>query len=378
MHATSLCKLFTQWRAAVLEQPLADFSGLKSGVPGYCRVAPRSATQLCEILRIAAERNIAVRIRAQGHSLNGSSLPRAGELLVSTHALRQIRFEQPGTVTAGSGIVLWVLERVLNKHGFALPVLNDGYPGPSVGGYLASGGFGPGSAAHGGFWDNVLEVVCVDGLGQLRRVAKGEPLFPWLFGSMGQLGVFVEAKLAIVAHAESPMARYPAGKRLSAPRLVGRAVPDGLPAGEDERLFWFTLFVPDEDLEQGLVDLATLERRHRGALQFAERYRYPIRPRGIAPPLLYPEARPFTATGAWGWLDDKGAAGVERLQELEHGFMALATRRAHYRRYLQSELPSGPGVYAGYFEPRIYAAFRALKSELDPKMLLDPGTVFEP
>lgn len=364
------------FRPALVERPLADFSRLRFGAAGYCEVVPRTIGVVSQIVQAARERGVPLRLRAQGHSLNGASLPDAGELLLSTRSFRGVRFDEPGTVTAGCGVVLWILQYILRRHGFDLPVLNDGYPGPSVGGYLAAGGFGPRSALYGGFWDNVREVHMVDGSGRPRRVGAADPLFPWLFGSMGQLGVFVGAKLAIIPRPDVPPAPYPVGRTLVAPELAMPKVPPEFAAGDEESLFWFTLFVPDEALEPALRRLTELERAHGSALRFQERYRYPIRSRGLMPPLIYPQARPVTATGAWGWLSDQSAVGVEKLLEFDRRFGALAASEPHYRRYVQSELPAGPAVYERCFGPQAYGEFRRLKAELDPAALLNRGTVF--
>ena len=341
-----------------------------------CQVAPRKVETITRIIRLANERSIPLRVRAQGHSLNGSSIPSPAELLVATHNFRQVRFEEAGTVTVGSGVVLWVLQYILRQRGFDLPVLNDGYPGPSVGGYAAAGGFGPRSAVFGGFWDNVIELRFVDGLGNARQATCADPLFPWLFGSMGQLGILIDAKLAIIPRDGSGAPPYPAGTSLLAPQLAAPKVPPEFATSGDERLFWFTLFTPDEFLDDAHRELIALERRHSATLRFQERYRYPIRQRGMTLPLVYPYARPFTATGAWGWLIDSSRLGIAGLQEFDREFMALAASKPHYRRYVQSELPSGPDIYRRCFGEKNYEALSRLKTELDPNRVLNRDTVF--
>jgi FAD/FMN-containing dehydrogenase len=343
----------------------------------YCEVAPRTADAAARIVRAAGERGVALRTRAQGHSLNGASLPRGDELLFATRNLRQVRFEQPGSVTAACGVVLWVLRYLLRRRGFDLPVLNDGYPGPTVGGYIAAGGFGPRSALYGGFWDNVLELRLIDGSGEIHCITRDDGRFPWLFGSMGQLGVLLDARLAIVP-ADGPAAApaYPLGGSLTAPQLVQPKVPAEFTAQGDESLFWFTLFVPDERIDEAHADLTQLERRHRGALRFQERYRYPIRNRGRVAPLVYPHPRSFTATGAWGWLADASEASVTRLLEFDRDFMSLAQSSPDYRRYVQSELARGPEAYERCFGAALYAELGRLKTELDPAGLFNRGSVF--
>jgi len=374
--AAALQELFAEFHATLAEAPLGDFSGLHAGTPGFVEVVPRNAGGAQRIVQKAFEQGIPLRLRAQGHSLNGASLPHQGELLFSMRNLRHVRFERPGTVTAGAGVVLWILQYLLRRHGYDLPVLNDGYPGPSVGGYLAAGGFGPRSSRYGGFWDNVLEVRLLDGRGEIARVAADDPRFPWLFGAMGQLGIVLDATLAIVPMRPEASPPYPEGRALVAPLLAPPKIPPEYAAGADESLFWFTLFVPDERIDEAHGALSALERRHASALRFQERYRYPIALHRWLPPLLYPEARAITATGAWGWLRDKSASGTERLLEFDRDFMALAEGEPAFRRYVQSELPGGPGVYERCFGAQALAGLGRLKAELDPRLLFNRGSVF--
>lgn len=375
-QAQALFDRFARWRPALSRHPLTDFSARTDGIPSYCEVAPRSVEAVGAIVREAHGLGVPLRCRAQGHSLNGSSLPRPGELLLRLHGLQRLRFEVPGTVTAGAGIVLWMLQGALRAHGFDLPVLNDGYPGPSVGGFVCAGGFGPGSAEHGGLWDNVTQVLLVDGRGELRRIGAGDAEFPWLFGSMGQLGVIVEVTLAIVPLAAG-RAAYPQGKTLTLPAMDPiMEVPPEYAVGEDERLFWFTLFVPQERVARAHGELQALEQRHATALRYAERYRYPIRRRGVDAPLVYPDAAAFTATGAWGWLLTSAPQALQKLLEFERDFMALATGTPGYRRYVQSELPAGPETYVRAFGEGIYNRFREVKARFDPGSILNRGSVF--
>jgi FAD/FMN-containing dehydrogenase len=350
---------------------ITDFSGLRSSAASYSAAQPRSAQDLVRVVRAACDSGQAVRTRGQGHSLNGASLPAADELLIDTRNLRTLRFAQPGAIRVGAGAVLWIVQAVLRARGFELPVLNDGYAGPTVGGYIAAGGFGPGSGSHGGFWDNVIELTLVDGRGELRRVGADDALFPWLFGSMGQLGIVAEATLRILGERE-----FPAGKSGMVPRLAPQHVPLAYAPQGDERLFWFTLFVPDAQVEEAHRELRALEARHGRALRYAERYTYAIRHRRRVAPLVYPQARGFSATGAWGWLADASESSVARLLDFDRDFMALAQSRPDWRRYVQSELARGPEVYERCFGAALYAELGRLKAELDPKGLFNRGSVF--
>ena len=352
---------------------ITDFSGLRSSAERFSVAVPRSAGELAALVRSAGERGLRLRIRGQGHSLNGASLPAADEVLVDLRDLRMLRFTEPGSVTVGAGAVLWIVQAVLREQGFDLPVLNDGYPGPTVGGYMAAGGFGPGSGTHGGFWDNVVEITLVDGRGELRKVTPSDALFPWLFGAMGQLGIVAEARLSVLS---LNTAEYPMGKAGVLRRLAQQHVPLAMAPKDDERLFWFTLFVPDEEVGDAHRELRALESRHAQALRYAERYTYAVRHRGRVAPLVYPDARNFTATGAWGWLADASEGSIALLSDFDRDFMALAHSRPGWRRYVQSELASGPDVYARCFGAARYGELGRLKAELDPQGLLNRGSVF--
>ncbi len=126
----------------------------------------------------------------------GSSLPRAGGL-VDTSGLTWVReVRRPGTVTCGAGV-----SADAERHRAASRVDPSGCErrirGTERGGYLAAGGFGPGSRAHGGFWENVYCVALLTS--GCRPSRRDSPLFPWLFGAMGQLGIVVELTLDLVA-----------------------------------------------------------------------------------------------------------------------------------------------------------------------------------
>lgn len=376
---SALFDAFARWHPRLVDKGLRDFSGLRTGAAPFCRIAPRKQESISEIIKTAKEHQRPIRLRAQGHSLNGSSLPSDGELLLSSNNIRQVRFLKPGTVTVGSGVVLWILQRILREIGFDLPVLNDGYPGPTVGGYLSAGGFGPRSARYGGYWDNVMGVSLIDGRGQLLHVNADDKLFPWLFGSMGQLGMVFEVTLSIIPREDAETTAYPHGKAMVAPQLVDPPLPPEFATEKDESLFWFTLFVPDAHLEAAHRDLRELELKHQSVLRFQQRYNYPIRFLGNAiPPLIYGEGIDLTATGAWGWLTDSSPQGLESLTEFDGDFQQMITQNPHYRRYVQSELPSSPEIYQQCFGLPTYTAFREIKRQLDPGYLFNRGSVFSP
>ncbi|WP_437970528.1 FAD-binding oxidoreductase [Sorangium sp. So ce260] len=378
-------ELFSAFAPRVISGPITHFGRLRQSADTFCEIAPASGAELADAIGTAHRHGVPVRIRGQGHALNGASLPAAHELLLRTERLGDVRFETEGTVTAGAGVVLWSLRSVVERHGYTVPVVNDGYAGPSVAGFVAAGGFGPRSNLHGGFWENVAALTLVDGTGRLKRIDRSEALFPWLFGAMGQLGVVVEATLDIVPLDTAPPdgaspPPYPAGAGASreliaaSPELQGSG-PDE--AERDERLLWFTLFTPGRSLARAQARLAALEAEHAGLLSYRQRYAYPIRQRRPVPALVYPRHEPFFAIGSWGALrlPPGDAAGPLRAHGEE--LTRIATELG-CRRYVQSETTCDVDAYRACFGEETHEAFRGLKAQQDPGLILNRGSVFTP
>ncbi|WP_437329382.1 FAD-binding oxidoreductase [Sorangium sp. So ce381] len=375
-----LRELFSAFDPRVISGPISHYGGLRQSAETFCEIAPASSAEIADALGTAYRHGVPVRIRGQGHGLNGASLPGAGELLLRTERLGDVRFEAEGTVTAGGGAVLWDVRDVVERHGFTVPVVNDGHAGPSVAGFIAAGGFGPGSSLHGGFWENVAAVTLVDGTGRLRRVGRGDALFPWLFGAMGQLGVVAEATLELVPRDRADPPPYPTGSGaarevVAASRELKGPGPDEYE--RDEQLVWFTLFTPGKRLAVAQARIAALEAAHAGLLDYRRRYAYPIRQRRPVPPLVYPRDEPFFAVGSWGALrlPPGDAAGPLRAyaEELTRHAVELGCRR-----YIQSEATWDVDAYRACFGDETYEALRKLKAQHDPALLLNRGAVFAP
>ena len=295
--------------------------------------------QAAELLREAHERGIPVRIRGRAHSMNGTAVPRDGELLLTTDSLSHFAFEEEGTVTVGAGAAVWDVDRMLETHGFSLLMCNDGgAAASSVGGFASAGGIGERSWLHGGFWETVAELTLVTRDGAVLRCTPEHPLFRWVFGAMGRLGVIVEAKLRIEPLGSRP---YPMGVR----GTIARSEPQW------PHDVWLTLFVPPplEDAARGAI--ADLGRRHRHAWTPRHDFRYFIRFLTFNPPLVYPRNESFVAVGLWGTAADDD---FPALRALERDFAALAASHPSYRRYIQTELTFEDVDYPAYFGSEVW------------------------
>lgn len=349
--------------AASTPRLVKDYGGLHSSAEAYSQVHPSSLEEIVAVVRKANQESTPIRIRGKAHSMNGSTLPRANETLLLTDRLRSYRFEEPDSITVGAGMGMYELRAFLEARGYALPVVNDGIGGPSVGGYIAAGGIGSGSRQHGGFWENVLEMTLVTGAGEVLRLTPKDDLFPWMFGSMGQLGVIVSAKLKILGGEGSP---YPFGEEGTVPP---REVVDS------EHLLWFTLFVPTEELETAKTALHRIREAHAKTLKYRRDYVYPIKFARFHPKLVFPLDQDFVGVGVWGKPMTKDTS---LWMAVERDVMDLvkAHRDKSYRRYIQTEIVAPDTDYRAYFGDAVYEEFLALKKRLDPNFLLACGTVF--
>lgn len=324
---------------------------------------------LQEVLRRAHAERQPVRLRANGHSMNGLANPRAGEWLLNMTPCRSYELGRAGTVTVGAGAAIWDVHRELARHGSGLKVFNDGgAAASSVGGYLSAGGFGAPSQVHGGFWESVRRVRLVDGTGTLHDIGRDHPDFPWLFGAMGQLGVACELELATLGTGR------PAGRD----GLAGEITPS---AQHWEPVLWFTLFVPVADGRQAQRALIEIGSTHRRAWRGRWPYAYLIRFHRFTPPLVSPHAGDLAAVGIWGDCLDrgewKGGFDWDAVAGIRSAIHELLRQNPTWRRYVQTE-HTPPGFdFSTCFDPATFGRFRERKRRYDPAGILSPG-VFDP
>lgn len=371
---------------------LYDYGKLYAGTDHYPVVFPADADELCEIVRRARQHRIPLRVRASGHTFNGASLPREGELLIRMDRLNHFRFDAPGTLTAGAGALVWDVRDLAVEHGLNMPVYNGGWAGPTLGGYLNAGGFAKGglSAYFGGLWENVEVITFIDGHGEVRTVERDDPLFPWMFGSYGQLGLVVEVKLTMLYSSRNPARTYPHGlagtipaRQTDDPKLNDLAPRErGQP-----HLFWFSLLVAPADEQRAWRDLDALVTAHPGYLKPDGGWAGPIRDgqhigyhyviefRRFNPPLVYPRAETFLVMGVMSLLPSGDEESNRRLLALERDFIRLATAGG-YRLYLQAENFGRQIDFRRYYGDAIFGEFQRNKHECDPAGIFNPGIVF--
>lgn len=344
---------------------LSDYSYYHQSAENYAASDFEHLADIQKRIALAYQNNTPLRIRGKGHSMNGNSLPREKEHLLSTAECVHFRFEQPGTITVGAGSAIWDVNLLLKTYGYELYVVNDGNaPAASVGGYLSAGGFGEHSALYGGFWETVEKVVLINGKGEVMESVWGDGWFEWLFGSMGQLGLVYEMSLKIKPLQGSEPA-YPLG-------VVGRVEQSHY---DWEKIAWYNLFTTQEHYELAFQELVLLSQIHK--LTWASRpiYKYHIAFKRFNPPLLFPPQEDFIVLGVWGAPWDEQRFNIAAIKQLEQDFTDIIQEHPYFRRYIQTEFLFENFDYKTYFGESLFADFQKIKRALDPKGIFGKGVL---
>jgi decaprenylphospho-beta-D-ribofuranose 2-oxidase len=165
-------------------------------------VQPDSVEQLQELIRGAPPRSLIA--RGLGRSYGDAAQLNDGTV-IELPAFDRIELDAAsGTVTAGAGVSLDQILRVIVPAGFFLPV-TPGTRNVTVGGAIAADVHGKNHHVDGSFGNHVQRLLLVDGTGTLRdltpsgRGSVDEAEFFWAtVGGMGLTGVIVEATFSLI------------------------------------------------------------------------------------------------------------------------------------------------------------------------------------
>ena len=170
-------------------------------------VFARSAEDIVETLRIAAEIGVPVTPRAGGTGKTGGAVPVAGGIVLLTEGLKSIKEIDRRDLVAvvEPGVLLGDLHAACEAEGLFYPPDPSSWATCCLGGNLAENAGGPRAVKYGVTRDYVLglETVLMGGerLRVGRRTSKGVTgydLTALLVGSEGTLGVFTEATLRLI------------------------------------------------------------------------------------------------------------------------------------------------------------------------------------
>lgn len=379
-----------------------DYGKLYKSREHFQSFRPKSISEATDFMQYAYKQNTCLRFRGSGHTFNGVTMPETAEILVYTDQIKHFRFEADGTLTAGAGAMVWDVRDLARDYGHDLKVFNGGWAGPSVGGYISAGGFGKGnlSKTNGGLWESINYIRFIDAAGTLQTIQKTDPIFPWLFGSYGQLGLIVEANFQLVK--KTPIQLFLQNisfKNLDLPlNLAGEILKrqvddplDNLKSAADldpNILFWFSLLVDPQQEKQAWQDLSQWLEQYPNTLK-AEGgwhgplkdgvpigYHYVIKYKKFHPPLIYPEAKDFLVIGVMSKLEVTKTGAISDILKVENSFIELA-EKGGYKLYLQAENFGKRVDFERYYGSTIYQQFLKIKERFDPQHRINRGVFFK-
>ncbi|XRQ03483.1 FAD-binding oxidoreductase [Actinomadura welshii] len=171
------------------------------GVEPALVAAPKNAAEAADVMRVAAEKDLAVVPRGAETRLDWGMPPRRCDLLVDTHRLDALVEHTAGDLVAKAeaGLPMERLAGRLAERGQRL-ALDVPLPGSTVGGTIATGASGPLRTLYGTPRNLVigLTIVRADGKvarsgGKVVKNVAGYDLGRLLAGSYGTLGLIVDA-----------------------------------------------------------------------------------------------------------------------------------------------------------------------------------------
>ena len=340
-------------------------------------------------IREAAGRGAALCIRGGGSKDFYGNPPR-GEVLDTRSHAGIVSYEPTElVVTARCGTLLSDLEASLAEQGQILPFEPPRFgAGATLGGCIAAGLSGPRRASAGSVRDFLLGATILDGRGQrlafggqvMKNVA-GYDVSRLLAGSMGTLGLILEASLKVLPRppAERTLAfEMPQAKALdSLNRWAGRPLPLSASAWQDGelrlRLSGASSAVraaaeslggePVIDAEAAAFWTAMREQTEPFFAGATPLWRLSLP--SHAPVLELPGAQLIEWGGALRWLKSGADASLVR---------AAAARAGGHATLFRAEDKSA-GAFAP-LPPGLARLHRELKAAFDPAGLLNPGRLY--
>jgi len=192
--------LHRQLRAAGLETLDPGLFAKDFGNTGERRplaaVRAGNEDEIAAALNVGRSLRIPVTVRGAGHSSNGQTLSDGMVLVLVARGERTVEPTTDGAFRVFAGARWLRVEKALNEHGWACPVLTD-YLDLSVGGTLSVGGYGVRSIARGAQVDHVRRIRLVLPSGERRWCSPTESsqLFDFALAGWTPIGVISDVEL---------------------------------------------------------------------------------------------------------------------------------------------------------------------------------------
>jgi len=176
------------------------------GVIPQVVVMPATVEEVAEVMRLASREDAAVIPWGRGTTMSLGNTPRRYDIALCLSHLNAVVEYEPADVTATvqAGKTLADFQRQLAEHGQFLALDPPSAQETTIGGILAANASGPSRHAYGTARDLILGMRAVQADGRIikagGRVVKnvaGYDLSRLFIGSLGSLGIIVEASLRL-------------------------------------------------------------------------------------------------------------------------------------------------------------------------------------
>lgn len=202
-------------------------------------VRPTSTEEVAETVRVAYKHGIPVVPFGGGTGMGGGAVPVEDCILVDTRGLNRIlEIDKSNmTVTVQAGITISELNDELAKYNLWWPHDPESKPVSTVGAAIACDNDGTFGIKYGKPADYLLDVVIVDGRGEIVRLghrkaacsSTGYKLHWLMVGAEGTLGIITEATLRVFAKPETRVVEAAVFRSLSsAVSVLERMIQAGL------------------------------------------------------------------------------------------------------------------------------------------------------
>jgi FAD/FMN-containing dehydrogenase len=172
-----------------------------------CVVRPASADEVADVLRACSAAGVGVVPQGGNTGLVGGSVPRGGEVVLSTLRLREVGpvDAEAGEVTVGAGVTLGAVQAAARAAGWDVGVDLGARDSATIGGMVATNAGGVHVLRHGPMRRQLLGFEAVLADGRILRRLPGMPkdntgfdLGGLLAGSEGTLAVITAVRLRLV------------------------------------------------------------------------------------------------------------------------------------------------------------------------------------
>ncbi len=388
-----------EFQIETISDALYDYGKIHKGIPEYASYSPQSLDDAIRFMKYTSSIQMDLRFRGSGHTFNGVTLPVENEVLVFTEGLDQYRFEEDGSLSAGAGAVLWDVSDLAGEYGFDIMVYNGGWAGPTVGGFINAGGFGKGNLSrfNGGLWESLNSITLIDAFGNTHVIDRNHEMFPWMFGSYGQLGFIVEANFKLkkrntgLFSGSGNRTAFPFGKKGRVPKRQKDDPRENMlaPTGEKtDILFWYSLLISPNAEDQAWRELQQWVEQYpdiikpfggwRGPRKNQEHigYHYFIKYIDFHPPLIYEKQEDFLMIGVMSWVNMSESENIQKVFRAEQAFLDIAEKN-NYRVYVQTQNFEKKLDFSQYYGPEICDQFLQYKNRLDPTHRINRNVFFD-